>query len=242
MRMTIKKLKKGSHVTIVALGDSITQNSIHNRGHMNWVSLLDEAIKETYGNETCCVINSGIGGSNFSSAFQRLERDVLRLNPDLVILALGMNDASKGIAYLPQFKKEVLDMIEKIRRVCGSEILVRTPNPIVAETAKTCTTAAPGEVFEDKNRPLAEYSKALQEVARESNCQIVDHYSLWVNAGSAIAQTPPSKFYEKSAYQGRLWPRMANSTHPGPLGQLVFYQELAPLFELPTFFPWENAR
>ena len=96
MQSTIDKLKNGTHVTIVVLGDSITANSLHNRGHVNWVSLLDEAILETYGEGLCTLINSGVPGSSYASALKRLDRDALRFEPDLVILALGMNDAFKG--------------------------------------------------------------------------------------------------------------------------------------------------
>jgi len=100
MQRTLTKLAAGEHVTIVALGDSITEITFHTRGHMNWVGLLSEAILATYGNGVCTLINAGKCGSSYSEALQRLDRDVLRFAPDLVIVALGMNDAGRGRAYM----------------------------------------------------------------------------------------------------------------------------------------------
>lgn len=236
MQSTIDKLKNGIHITIVAIGDSITANTLHNRGHMNWVSLLDEAIFETYGEGVCTLINSGIPGSSYSTALKRLDRDVLRFDPDLAIIALGMNDAGKGIAYLPEFRKEVRQMIEIIRCKCNSDILIMTPNPIVAETGlKWNDRAMLGEVFE-ANGPLSEYSNALRKVAKETKCAIVDHYSAWKDV---VFSTDKLKAKEM-AYQYKLWPRMANSTHPGPLGHLAFYRELSEVFGLSKYFSWEK--
>lgn len=66
-------------------------------------------------------------------------------------------------------------------------------------------------------------------------CAIVDHYHAWESA-----QLSTDKLHQKDmAYQYRIWPRMANSTHPGPLGHLVFYRELSAAFELPRYLPWE---
>ena len=237
LKETLAKLKRGEHVTIVALGDSITANTLHNRGCMNWVSLLNCAILQTYGKDAAMIINAGIAGSSYSKALKRLDRDVLRFKPDLVIIALGMNDAFEGIDYLPQFKKEVSQAIELIRRNCNSEVLLMTPNPIVIETGgKWKDDMLPGNILQIDTIPLCEYSKALVEIAEEKKCVIVDHYNSWksakVPADMLIAE-------DWAHYQFRLWPRMANSTHPGPLGHMAFYREIAEVFELPRYFGWE---
>jgi hypothetical protein len=33
---------------------------------------------------------------------------------------------------------------------------------------------------------------------------------------------------------------MSDAFHPGPLGHLAFYRELAPAFKLPEKLPWEG--
>lgn len=235
MRKTLEKLKKGEHVTIVALGDSITANTIHNRGCMNYVSLLDTALKQTYGFACCTVINSGVPGSSYNQAITRLEKDVLRFLPDLVIIALGMNDSSAGEAELPNFRKKAELIIDTIREKCGSDILLMTPNPIIAETGmKWNEDISPGEPSEVW--PLKAYADTLVKLASEKKCAVIDNYTQWNSF-----ELPESRGiqHRHSLYQYRLWPRMANSTHPGPLGHLAFYRELAKVFGTPSLLGWE---
>jgi lysophospholipase L1-like esterase len=234
MKKTIDKLKKGNHVTIVALGDSITEITFHTRGHMNWTGLLSEAIFETYGNGVCTLINSGKCASNYAEALERLDRDVLRYNPDLVILSMGMNDAGHGTDYLETFKGQVREMVGTIRQNCGSEILIRTPNPVVTVHGLPLPKEQPlpGKSWESKSKPVKIYAKTLVELAQELGCDVVDHYTFWTSKTFNPKHTV--------ADPTGLWPRMADAIHPGYLGHLAFFRELAPLFEVPKNFPWEE--
>jgi lysophospholipase L1-like esterase len=234
MEKTLEKLRTGQHVTMVALGDSITEITFHTRGGMNWVGLLSEAIFETYGNGVCTLINSGICGSSYEQSLTRLDRDVLRYKPDLVILSLGMNDAGRGLAGLEAFKKRVHGMIRTIRESCGSEILIRTPNPVVTVHGLPLPAKQPkpGKAWESPARPLKEYAQALVEVAGEAGCAVVDHYTLWTTRSFSVKHPV--------ADPTGLWPRMGDAIHPGYLGHLAFFRELAPLFDVPAYFPWEE--
>jgi lysophospholipase L1-like esterase len=163
----------------------------------------------------------------------RLERDVLRFAPDLVILAFGMNDATRGLAGLPEVKAQVREMVGKIRARCGSEILIRTPNPVVTVHGLPLPPEqpAPGKPWEGGTRKLKECAAALVELGAELNCPVVDHYTLWSQATFTVAQPVLNPT--------GLWPRMGDAIHPGYLGHLVFFRELAPLFGVPRVFPWE---
>jgi lysophospholipase L1-like esterase len=235
MKKTLEKLRTGKHVTIVAFGDSITEVTFHTRGRMNWVQLLEEAIFEEYGNGVCTMINSGKCASSYREGLTRIERDVLCFNPDLVILAFGMNDAGAGLDGLAAFKENVRKTITLIREQCGSEILIRTPNPVVTVHGMPLPVEQqrPGQVWENPRRPLKEYAAALVELAAELNCSCVDHYTLWYKRNVTVKHpvTDPCN----------LWPRMGDAIHPGFLGHLAFFRELAPLFELPEYFPWEEV-
>lgn len=222
-------------MTLVALGDSITANTLHNRGHMNWVSLLDVALAEKYGFGVCTVINAGMPGATYAGSLERIDRDVLRFKPDAVIIMLGMNDSGEGVKKISDFRRSVISAVEKIRSTCGSDIVLMTPNPIVLDTGmRWVDSMPPGEVWEGE-RPLHEYARAIAEVAADTNCALIDHYSHWKNEWY-----PADSLRDKNlAYQYSLWPRMANCTHPGPLGHRVFFRELAKLFQTGERFAWE---
>ncbi|MCK4981312.1 MAG: SGNH/GDSL hydrolase family protein [Victivallaceae bacterium] len=230
---TIGKLKNGEHCTIVALGDSITEVTFHTRDRLNWVGLLEEAVFEAYGNGVCTLINSGKCASSYAEALTRIERDVLRYEPDLVIIAFGMNDAGDGLEKLPEFQKNVRRTIALIRERCGSEILIRTPNPVVpthgVSLPENCRA---GQCWESPNRPLLKYSAVLVKLADELDCACVDHYTLWTEKKYTVKHPVADS-------QG-LWIRMGDAIHPGYIGHLAFFRELAPLFGVSKYFPWEE--
>lgn len=234
MKRTLAKLKKGEPVTIVALGDSITELTFHTQGSLNWVGLLAEAIFEEYGNGVCTLINSGKCASTYAESLTRLDRDVLRFSPDLVILALGMNDAGAGKAGLATFKQQVRKTVKQIQDQCGSEILISTPNPVVTLNGLPLPAEqpVPGKPWEAPCRPVGQYAAALVEVARELACPVVDHYRAWTEKQFRCKHpvTNPNG----------LWPRMSDAIHPGRLGHLAFFRELAPMFKVAKSFPWED--
>jgi lysophospholipase L1-like esterase len=235
MQRTLAKLRAGEHTTIVAFGDSNTEITFHTHGRMNWVGLLAEAILETYGHGVCTLVNAGKCGSSYAEGLTRLDRDVLRFAPDLVVLAFGMNDATAGPAGLDAFAANASAMVRRIRDACGSDILIRTPNPVVTVHGLPLPAEqpTPGRPWECAARPLAAYAQALVSLAAEEECALVDHYALWAERRFHVAQPV--------ADPTGLWPRMGDAIHPGELGHLVFFRELAPLFEVPTYFPWEEV-
>jgi hypothetical protein len=147
-----------------------------------------------------------------------------------------MNDAARGLEKLEMFKSQVTECIGRIQQNCGSEILIRTPNPVVTVHGLPLPKEqpAPGLAWESANRPLSEYSATLVELAEQFDCACVDHYSLW-KAKTFNVKHPV-------ADPTGLWPRMGDAIHPGYLGHLAFFRELAPLFEVPCYFPWEEIQ
>jgi len=83
---------------VVAIGDSITQADTHwtVNGHRNsiqggWVTRLGNLLEKNFPGEYE-VINKGINGDTALGVLQRLDRDVILLEPDIVIVAIGTND------------------------------------------------------------------------------------------------------------------------------------------------------
>ena len=234
MNKTIEKLKRGEHVTIVAFGDSNTAETFHTRGHMSWSSLLAEAIFEAYGTGVCTTINSGVCGTSFGDSIARLDRDVLRFKPDLVIVAFGVAAAANhGLEKLDVFKDSIRALLSAIRERSDCEILLRVPNPFVAvHWAPMPPGVQAGKPVEHK--PFREYARAQVEVAGEFNCAVVDHFTLW-----SEAKFP---FKHPVADPQGLWPRMSDAGHPGALGHLAFFRDMAALFGVSRYFPWEEVR
>ena len=94
----IKKAERGEDITIVGLGGSITQGggiSDTNRygEHISlWLNAKFPNIKVNY-------VNAGIGSTTSLVGIHRLESDVLRHNPDIVLVDFTVNDGASDERY-----------------------------------------------------------------------------------------------------------------------------------------------
>jgi lysophospholipase L1-like esterase len=216
----LAKLEKGQQVTIVALGDSNTELTFHTRGHLNWVYLLQEALFEKYGPNKVIMIDAGCCGEGAGGGLARLDRDVLRFNPDLVIVCYwdGNMDALRQI-------------VAKIRAAGTADVLLRTPNPVVAPNMPSVTPpVTAGKEWPNTGKDTV--ADSIVKLSAELKVPVVDHYHLWLQADSAHTGPPATN-------PNKLWMRMSDATHPGPVGHLAFYRDMAPLFGLPEKLSWE---
>jgi len=114
MKQSLTKLHGKEHVIIVALGDSNTELTWHTAGRLNWVGLLQYALFEKHGPNTATIINSGRCGDTAVESLTRLERDVIRFNPDLVIVSYGMNDAAQGQDGLAAYSDAIRKIVSRL--------------------------------------------------------------------------------------------------------------------------------
>ena len=216
----LAKLEKREQVTIVTLGDSNTELTFHTRGHLNWPYLLQEALLEKYGPNRVILIDAGCCGEGAAGGLARLDRDVIRFNPDLVIICYwdgNMNDMRK--------------IVEKIRAAGNAEILLRTPNPVIVPNMPPVTPACTAG-NEWPGSKVGEVASRIVALGKELGIPVVDHYRSWMKA-DASHHGPPS------TNPNKLWMRMSDASHPGPAGHIAFFRDLAPYFGLPTQLSWE---
>ena len=230
MQKFLEKLRTGRKVTLVTLGDSNTELTWHTLGRLNWVGYLQEALFETYGRNRCFVINAGRCGDTAAGAVDRLDEDVLRFEPDLVIICFGTNDG--GIP-VEEFRRNMERLIDRIRQAGSIEILLRTPNPIVNPPNQQILQQGQSAALETAGGTTAQFAETIVEIARHKQCAVVDHYRRWKKLESlrgTVLEEP-----------NHLWRYMSDAVHPGPLGHLAFFRDMAPLFGVPSHFPWEPA-
>lgn len=234
MERTLAKLRDGQPITIVVVGDSNTLVSMNTQGRMNWVGYLTEALWERYGDGLVTMINVSVCGYNFLRLAGELEEKVLRWRPDLVITQLWLCDASKGSSACARGRTAFQEAVTGIRSAGDgeTEVLVCTPNPhVLCHGHPLPHGVEPGEVYENEawNSVL---NAELVSLAQEAGCTVVDHYSAW--------QQKKYSFAHPGANPRGLWQRMIDPIHPNVLGQLILFRELAPIFGVAKYFPWEE--
>ncbi len=94
-------------IRIVALGDSLTSGHRLPRTQA-YPSLLESTLKEE--GVSALVINHGVSGDTSSGGLRRLPA-ALDDRPDILILALGVNDGLRGIA-VPQVRRNLESIVE----------------------------------------------------------------------------------------------------------------------------------
>jgi len=87
---TRQRLDGGQPVVIVAFGSSSTQGAGASTPAFAYPAQLEILLRERAG-ALVNVINRGIGGETIAEMRRRLDRDVIALNPDLVIWQVGSN-------------------------------------------------------------------------------------------------------------------------------------------------------
>jgi len=119
---TLHKIKSGEKVQLVALGDSLTYGWMTQYGFLDYLEIL---INKKYPDSKVLIINKGVPGDTAGDGLHRLERDVIKLSPDLVFIQFALNDAYSG--YSPhEFQKNIESIIVKIKDKLNSEIALLT--------------------------------------------------------------------------------------------------------------------
>ncbi len=183
-------------VTIAFIGDSITQGcfEVYYKTPTQLDTIYEyknafptrvrEMLAILYPNVQVNIINSGISGDTVTRGLERLERDVLRYAPDLVVVGYGANDCNLGGEDgVTMYTEGLRSMFRRIR-ACGAEAIYLTEGPFCAKTSPTVTDERLkllAKKFSDlENRGvLGRYFAAGKRVAAENDVACCDVYSAW---------------------------------------------------------------
>jgi lysophospholipase L1-like esterase len=205
------KMAAKEHITIVCLGDSVTEVNWTTRGHLNWTGLLQTSLFESGYAKNNTVINSGISGSTVTDALTRLDRDVLRFDPDLVIIGFGINDWLFFNIPAETTRANLRTLIHRIRESGNASILIRTPHHILNKETKQW----------DETQEFRDTLAVIREVAQQENITVVDHYAIWEGK---LPADPDTIMYD--------W------LHPNEVGHQMLFNDIAPVFGLKTEMKW----
>lgn len=163
---TIKEMlaRKAPNIWLFT-GDSITHGAKHTHGSRSYPEVFAERIRWELGRVRDIIINTGISGNTAQSILNDFEWRVTQFRPSVVSLMIGTNDCAKQEFPPDVFRKNIEQLVRKIREA-GAVPLLHTPNPIII-------TKAP------ERKRLPEYIPVLREVAAAEKVTLVDNYKHW---------------------------------------------------------------
>ncbi|MDX1931113.1 MAG: GDSL-type esterase/lipase family protein [Capsulimonadales bacterium] len=173
---TVEALRKSTgmagseSVRIVALGDSVTAGWLEH-GVLDpeaaYPNLFRRRLNALFPHAMINVLNMGLGGEDSEGVLTRLERDCLRHSPHLVTICLGLNDARNGREYVPTFRTNLTEIVDRIRTT-PADLLLITPN-------------TRGDALQEDGT-LVEFVRAIRAVSRAQDVGLVDVHAVYQGA------------------------------------------------------------
>lgn len=181
LQLDIHGLMEHGPINIVVLGDSVSHGAvIDNIDYENvYWNLLKKKLNQFRDYIPVNMINASIGGTTAKEALPRLEKQVLRHEPDLIIVCFGLNDVNGTL-------EEYLDSLRTIFTKCissKSDVIFLTPNMLntyVADDTPVQHIAYAHITARMQNEGrMDEFIYAAIDLARNMNVPVCDCYSKW---------------------------------------------------------------
>lgn len=123
-------------IKLLFQGDSITDwgrnyDDIHDLGN-GYVKFAAELLKEKYPEIQFEFINLGISGNQTKDLVERLQRDFIDINPDIVSILIGINDTwhhAENKDWIPNelFEKQYRTVLKSIKENTSAKIMMLEP-------------------------------------------------------------------------------------------------------------------
>ena len=162
--------------TIVCHGDSLTEGSDLNPNY-TWPHLVGNRLNVK-------IINSGIGGDTTGGLLGRFYHDVVRHQPDIVLILAGTNDLWWDLD-IKLIQANIFSM------ACQAQYhniapIVGLPIPLNTANIESHDMMAPIAGWENSVRKLAQLVEALSISAKESEIACLDFYHLFIDKSGEV--------------------------------------------------------
>lgn len=175
---TVAKLKSGQPLKLVAFGDSITAGGEASSVDLQFPSLYAKHLQRKFPRARVTLENGATGGDNTVMGLARLNEKVLTRQPDLVLVAFGMNDHNTpGGVPVEQFKANLEAIVDRIREKTGAEVILLSTFP-------------PNPDWHYSSHRMDEYAKATKQAAADRKAAYADVYGVWEKV--LARKDPPS--------------------------------------------------
>lgn len=187
----VSHLLRGTQpATWVFTGDSITHGALFTEGWRSFPEHFAERVRWELRRFHDVVINTGVCGERSGGLLASLPARALRFRPDVVLVMIGMNDALAGPDGRAEFRRNLTEIVGRLREEDVIPIL-QTPNCVYQANCHS-------------RSDLPAYIDAIRDVAEQTEVPLIDHWQHWQS--------------RKPDAQGMLAWLQDESLHPNYLG------------------------
>ena len=165
---TLAKLRAGKSVTIVTMGDSLSDRRHWANRELLWSDVLGKTLKERFGAQVR-VVNPAIGGTQLLQNLVLMPRWIRECpEPDLVTIWFGYNDWDSGMRRV-RFEQALRQAVDRVRRLTKgkADVLLMTTLPTVK-----------------RRHTMAELAEAVRTVARDKRTGLADAAAAFHKSGT----------------------------------------------------------
>ena len=159
-------------VRYVALGDSVTAGWLEHGildSDAAYPTLFRRRLALLFPHAMISVINAGLGGDNTEGLLARLDRDCIRHDPHLVTVCVGLNDARRGLEYVPRFAENLTVLVTRLQSETQADVLLITPN-------------TRGDAVSGPEDAVVPFVRAVRQVGRQMDVGIADVHAVYQGA------------------------------------------------------------
>ena len=173
----------GNKKQVVFLGDSITQNAVTNSEEFKgFITLIQNEV-----DENIKLIGKGISGDKVSDLLARYKEDVIKLNPDIVFIYIGINDVWHKYDYgtgsdIDLYEKGLRTIIGDIQNQ-GAQVILCTPTVIGENSGefRLGNQFKDVETMDKMDEDLDAFSDIVRNLSLEFNTELVDLRKVFKN-------------------------------------------------------------
>ncbi|OAS21856.1 SGNH/GDSL hydrolase family protein [Paenibacillus oryzisoli] len=204
----LSKLRTGEECSIVVFGDSISAGGEASEEKFMYFNRVHQLLNDEYPHSRIRLLNKSVGGESSRDGINRIQRDVIALNPDLVIIGFGMNDQNKygeGVGVSPaDFESNLRQMIEAVQKLDSSDLVLVTP-------------CWPNPKWWYASGWTGRYAEIIRRLGREYGVGVADVTAVWEQE-LAAGKSPGSLL-------------LNNINHPNDYGHWLYFQAFVPLLK-----------
>lgn len=179
--LDIQGLSEHGPINIVIFGDSVSHGAVN--GYNDYENVYWNRLKKKLNQFRDYIpvnmINVSIGGTTAMQSLNRVDRHVLRHEPDLVIVCFGLNDVNGTLS-------DYITSLEAIFKKCkdaGVDVIFMTPNMlntrVADDTPERLMQYAKKTAGMQNSGKMDEFMSAAISTAKQEGIPVCDCYAKW---------------------------------------------------------------
>ena len=102
------KARRGEPVNIGVIGGSITMGSLASTENKRWANIVTNWWRTKFPSSSVSLNNAGIGATGSDIGTFRVEKDILRKDPDFVVVEFAVNDSGEDSLYVREMMEGIV--------------------------------------------------------------------------------------------------------------------------------------